>query len=239
MFVADLILYLPASRLDQTARSYFLSVDPNGKCLDVSSMRLISSMRLQLGGVLGPVAAVFYTAGFLQLFLGLQGQQGQHAGDNNSLLLPFLAAFGLTTMMVVGGGLYHGLFAWTGFLSAEFAALDDRKSPRKDSDGTRACLQRLMNCHRDYLQFVYKWSAVSALVGSLAFAVCVLRGGTIYPAWMVGLVPVMSGFLKKALNILAKTGRFDCGLVVAGGLTNLWNLSFFVAATAAAAAASN
>ena len=84
-----------------------------------------------------------------------------------------------------------------------------------------------MRLHQTYLKFVYKWAAAAGLVGSFGFAYCCVVNETAYPPYMALLAPGMSAPIKKLLR------RYSLGgLVLCGGLTNLWNLLFFCAVTA-------
>lgn len=228
MFIADLVLYYPSRREHRTARSYFELIDAAGPRLAESSMQDISDARLMLGGVLGPLAATLYAVGFSQIYFGLQ---------------PFsraasVATIGLVAMMVFGS-VYHALFAYTGFLAKAIAGkLDGGRrgksgGPAGGPDKSApAVLIDLVRVHQQYLLVVYRWAALAGLVGSGAFAWCCLqpRQQTMYPTHMALLVPAMSAPIKLMLK---RSGVG--GLVLCGGLTNLWNLAFFAAATACAA----
>jgi hypothetical protein len=206
MFIADLVLYLPSRRDQLTAAHYFKCIDPNGDALHSSSMAEIDDARLMLGGALGPIASVLYTAGYFNLYGRLRPEQGA--------LLPAAACVGLSTMMVVGG-CYHALFVFTGFIAKAF------------SEGNRAAnatLGRLLGRHRAYIWQVYRWAAAPALLGSSALALCILTRETACPRWSALLVPALSAPLKLLLR-----RRSAGGLVLCGGLTNLWNLAMFLA----------
>ena len=59
-------------------------------------MRDVSDGRLMLGGVLGPVAATLYVAGFLNIFAGLQD------GSSAAAILGSVVVLGFGLAMVVG-----------------------------------------------------------------------------------------------------------------------------------------
>eukprot|EP00933_Yihiella_yeosuensis_P048161 TRINITY_DN44200_c0_g1_i1.p1 TRINITY_DN44200_c0_g1~~TRINITY_DN44200_c0_g1_i1.p1 ORF type:complete len:262 (-),score=41.80 TRINITY_DN44200_c0_g1_i1:61-816(-) len=219
MFIADLVLYYPSRPEHRTAISYFTRIDPGAEIegLCESTMQGISNQRLMIGGVLGPVAASMYSVGFLQFFFGLQPKQ---LTNNSDLFLPAVASFSLSSCMIIGGT-YHALFAYTGFLSK---AVTDKKS---DSDQ----LRQLIDMHRTYLRQVYKWAAFAGLSGNAAFIwCCITRETATCPPWLALLAPAMSAPLKKALKRRALKQQNAGGLVICGGLTNLWNLTFFIAA---------
>jgi hypothetical protein len=227
MFAADLILYLPASKDRRSAQHYFTSIDPGSNDLSSSSMQDISDFRLMLGGVLGPLASALYSVGFLHLFFGLGGGGGPETSIH-AMCLPAAASFGCAGGMIVGG-VYHALFAYTGFLAKAIAASKKLGSLGKGDGGEPRVLHAVVGVHQAYLKFTYKFAAAHGAIGSLAFMYCVLARQTIYPAWTVLLAPAMSAPIKKVLK------RFSVGgLVLCGGLTNIWNLIFFTAATASA-----
>ena len=188
-------------------------------------MQDVSDFRLMLGGVLGPMASALYSIGFLQLFFGLGG------GPETSIratYLPATASFGCAGAMIVGGA-YHALFAYTGFLAKAVAASKKLGSLGKGDGGEPRVLHAIVGVHQAYLKFTYKFAATMGGVGSLAFLYCVFTRQTIYPTWTVLLAPAMSAPIKKVLK------RFSVGgLVLCGGLTNIWNMIFFTAATASA-----
>lgn len=209
LFAADLILYYPSKNhpQDRTAQSYFDKIDPGGSFLARSSMKEISHARVMLGGVLGPVSAVLYGVGFVGLFCGLYPDV-----DGDGWMLPLISALGFTFLMAIAA-VYHALFAYTCFLSKQIA-----KAKKDDSRG----LAELVDIHRTYLKYIYKWCAVPGALGSLAFIYCCLFTDTLFAPWTVLFAPAFSAFLKKYL----KKNNIG-GLVLCGGLTNLWNLCFF------------
>jgi len=206
LFIADIILYYPSSNpQDRTAKSYFDKIDPGGSHLAESSMKDISRERVMLGGVLGPVSAVLYCMGFVGLFFGLY---------SDGWILPLTSALGFTFLMTIGA-VYHALFAYTCFLSQQIA-----KAKKDDSKG----LEELVDIHRTYLKYIYKWCAVPGALGSLTFIYCCLFTNSLFAPWTVAFAPAFSAFLKKHLK-----KKSIGGLVLCGGLTNLWNLCFFSA----------
>merc|ERR1711907_76437 len=212
MFAADLVLYMPSKPQDRTNAMYFQRIDPGGDQLHVSCMSSVSGERLMLGGALGPLAASLYGVGFTQLFFGLNPEEG--------VILPCISAVCLATYMIVGA-VYHAIFAYTGFIAAAIATRAD----------DRVLLDLLLK-HQNYLKYMYKWAAIPCAVGSAAFIWCCFARMTIYPWPCAFFAPAMSAPLKKCM----KQGGFG-GLVLAGGLTNLWNLIFFVIVTACALSA--
>ena len=214
MFAADLVLYYPTTsdryvKQHRTAASYFATIDPGGDNLADSTMQHIGINRVMCGGVLGPVSAVFYSIGFSGLAFGLQSP------DQKGWGMPVVAAVGLSLMMTIGAA-YHTLFAYTCFLSREIA------KARKDHQQESA-LQSILSKHQNYMRYVYKWAATSGVIGSMAYIYCCLTSNTQYPRYSVFFVPVHSGPIKKML----KWQRCG-GIILCGGLSNLWNLFFFL-----------
>lgn len=219
MFVADLILYFPVTNPQhRSAASYFSTIDPGGARLAHSSMQHVSLSRVMCGGALGPVSAVFYTIGFLGLYFGLQPEDPQES----RYLLPAFAAIGHSLMMTIAA-VYHALFAYTCFLSKLIAKLEKEGADSKSRDEPRA-LYNILELHRSYLRYVYKWAGVSGMIGSIAYIYCCLVWTTVYPWYSILLAPAMSAPIKKLLK-KHNVG----GVVLCGGLTNLWNLCFFIA----------
>ncbi|CAJ1961849.1 unnamed protein product [Cylindrotheca closterium] len=208
LFVADLILYYPFNPQDRTAKSYFDKIDPGGSFLADSSMKMISRERVMLGGVLGPVSAVLYGVGFVGLFCGL------YSSDGGGWIMPLTSSLGFTFLMTVAA-VYHALFAYTSFLSQQIA------KAKKENDNGRG-LEELVDIHRTYLKYIYKWCAIPGALGSLSFIYCCLFTNCLFAPWTVLFAPAFSAFLKKHL----KRNSIG-GLVLCGGLTNLWNLCFF------------
>ena len=214
LFVADLILYYPSKKKDRTAQSYFDKIDPGGSHLAESSMKDMSHGRVMLGGVLGPVSAVLYGIGFFGIFCGLCDSS---SSPDFSWLLPLVSALGFTSLMTVAA-VYHALFAYTCFLSQQIA-----KAKKKDGN-SQELLVELVDIHRTYLKYIYKWCAFPGALGSFGYIYCCLFTNTLFASWTVLLAPAFSAFLKKYLK-----KKSIGGLVLCGGLTNLWNLCFFSA----------
>ena len=228
MFVSDLILYFPSRPSDRSTRIYFERVDPNGAELALSPMQHVADHRLMLGALVGVFAAALYVAGFLHIALVLSAD-----GTVGAAILGGTVASSFTLAMIVGS-VYHCNFYYTGALAKAFAKASKDGGGRKDGDG-QALVRLLLAKHKEYMLYLYKAAALPGLVGSLALLACIFSSHeTVYPRWMAALVPAMSVPLKL---LMKKTG---CGgLILAGGLTNLWNALFFGASTALVAASSS
>jgi len=224
MFVADLVLYFPTknnAQVHRTAASYFATVDPYGDNLANSSMQYISTSRVMFGGALGPVSALFYNIGFFGLALLSWKEQDSSSSDINQFLdwcMPTVAAFGLSLLMTLGS-VYHALFAYTCFLSKEIT-----KMKKKEEDpAEQQSLLHILQLHQKYLRYVYIWAAIPGMIGSIAHVYCCLTAkNNSPPVYSAFLVPVVAATIKKML----KRNNFG-GIILCGGLTNLWNLGFF------------
>merc|ERR1712046_18610 len=107
--------------------------------------------------------------------------------------------------MMVVGSTYHALFYYTGVIAKE--------AQRDKSPG----LIRLLSCHRAYLLYIYRWAALPGIVGSLAFVSTCLSRETKYPPWVCLFVPAWSAPMKLLLR-----SQMKGGLILCGGLTNIW-----------------
>lgn len=212
MFISDLILYLPQDPATWTSRMYYSRIDPTaGAGLLRSPMRDIPDWRLMLGGVLGPISALLYSIGFLQVIPGLHDSV-------SSYVLPAAAAAGFSGGIIVGA-VYHALFTWTGFLS---------KTAIGTSGGEAALVQDLLNRHQAYLSIVYRVAGVFWLIGAAVFTWCIVSRTTSYPRYLLIVLPPWSAILKRGIK---KLDLGSPGLLLVGGCTNLWNIVFFTVAT--------
>lgn len=223
MFVADLVLYLPNDRSQWSTAVYFARIDPGGGQLLHSPMSELGEQRMMTGGVLGPVAALLYTIGFLCVPAAVRSTD-----STLCWYASLTASFGLSGMMITGA-CYHALFTVTGLITRDESRKSVNKSGEpRDSDASgnlKQILVPLMNSHRRYLLFTYKVAAGFGAVGCGALVVCCVSSAGRLPLWLAALAPACSAPLKK---LLKKVGMGPpLGLVLAGGLTNLWNLVFF------------
>ena len=125
--------------------------------------------------------------------------------------------------MMIIGGVYHALFVYTGLIACCLQRIKHDVPRFASSCGHPVALLRQ---HQRYLAYTYRWSAASGLVGTCAFIWTCLTRPTRCPPWLVCLAPAFSAPLKLLLK-----RRLTGGLVLCGGLTNLWNLLFFLALT--------
>merc|ERR1711907_865153 len=176
------------------------------------------SMDLTLLGLAGCIGALLMFAADLVLYMPSKPQDRTNAmyfqridPGGDQLHVSCMSSVSGERLML-GGAL--------GPLAASLYGVDDR------------VLLDLLLKHQNYLKYVYKWAAIPCAVGSAAFIWCCFARMTIYPWPCAFFAPAMSAPLKKCM----KQGGFG-GLVLAGGLTNLWNLIFFVIVTACALSA--
>eukprot|EP00594_Rhizosolenia_setigera_P014342 CAMPEP_0178971254 /NCGR_PEP_ID=MMETSP0789-20121207/20144_1 /TAXON_ID=3005 /ORGANISM="Rhizosolenia setigera, Strain CCMP 1694" /LENGTH=134 /DNA_ID=CAMNT_0020658147 /DNA_START=71 /DNA_END=471 /DNA_ORIENTATION=- len=128
---------------------------------------------------------------------------------------------------------YHAVFVYTSFISKEIAKVT--KEGGEEKEIISRSLQRLIDTHRTYLKYIYKWAAIPGVIGSIVYIYAVLSYSsssssssmTTYSCTFsritVFFVPIMSGPIKMFLK-----KKSIGGLVLCGGLTNLWNLLFFL-----------
>jgi len=201
---------------------------------------------------MGPISSVFYSIGFMGVFLGLTSSSSH---DDDPMIIPAATAAICLSLMMAKGAVYHAAFAYTCFLSKEISTTmnnnkknDDGGDTDRNDGGSRssrgitadaaaAALHTILELHQSYLRYIYKWAAISCILGSVAFAYCCLAISATttgdnfgndndvvsgYPRYSVLFVPAMSAPVKKILK------RYSVGgIVLCGGLTNLWNLCYF------------
>jgi hypothetical protein len=132
MFVGDVLLYGPAA-LGEPASTYFKQVDPVASPADQlasSLMGVASSERTVAGGLLGPLAAVLYIIGSVQMllaaipFVSVHGRLQWSSNSWRHRLGWGVLACSCHCAMFVFVGTYHAAFAYTAILSrAELGSL--------------------------------------------------------------------------------------------------------------------
>lgn len=215
MFIADLVLYYPSRKSERTAKSYFDKIDPGGNALNQSTMQSIPTRRVMCGGALGPVSSVFYSIGFCGIYLGFFQQQHNNNNSESSsfyphpskiMISPFIACLGLCFMMTIASS-YHAVFVYTAFISKEIAKVTKEE---EEKEIISRSLQRLIDTHRTYLKYIYKWAAIPGVIGSIAYIYAVLSYSSsphsstmttcTFSRMTVFFVPIMSGPIKMFLK---------------------------------------
>ena len=158
--------------------------------------------RIFVGGLLGPVGAVLFLAGFWHVYLNTR-QAGRLAAK--------VTFAGLVTM-IVSGGAYHVVWV-VRMLSFKYGMSDVAGlSPFTEALGS-------------YMTLVYNVAAVPGYLVSPILAVLVLTGRSRYPRWTVLVNPG----LLMVFGLLFGTSLFlaPIGAAIAGGYINLIFCVFF------------
>jgi hypothetical protein len=162
-----------------------------------------SLVRLFAGGLLGPVGAVLYLAGFWHVYLNTRT-----AGR----ITASITLIGLSTM-IVGGGAYH--IIWVARMLAYKYGLADiaGSSPFVDA-------------FESYMTMVYYTAAIPGFLASPMLGFLVLSGRSRYPRWTVLVNPG----LLMLFGLLLGTSFFPApvGGMIYGGIINLTFCLFFV-----------
>ncbi len=158
--------------------------------------------RVFAGGLLGPVGAVLYLAGFWHVYLNTV-QAGRLAAK--------MVLIGLA-LMIVSGGAYHVLWVIR-ILSLKYGLANVAE------------LSPFTDAVESYLATVYQASAVPGYLASPILAVLVLIGRSRYPRWTVLANPG----LLMLLGLLVGPSFFPApaGAVILGGFINLIFCVFF------------
>ena len=213
MFAGDLLLYGDKG-WGESAQAYFAEVDPiasSSASLASSLMGASSRQRLIWGGLLGPLAVLFYVAGCYQMLLASGGQ------------LKGKVAFGGYVGMFVFVGCYHSQYAYTGFIA--------QAGPRGTASATS--LAGVAEAHKEYMGALKSSIKLFGAIGSLGLAaICASSRTPAYPRWML-LVSPAAWLLSVCETGLLQSLPAPYGLVVAGGSFNIAHFIFFTAATAA------
>jgi hypothetical protein len=165
----------------------------------LATMASRSDTLLIAGGVVGPIASAGYILGTLAIYLQLRERQPRVA-------LTHLVGW---SGMFLAGIAYHALYATRGFAA---------KLPEEAATASLARLEALMDT-------LYAGEASFGIVGTIAFAVAVLRGAT-YPRWTLLLLPT----LWSLASFIADKVPAPVGALVKGGWINGWFTTFFFVA---------
>lgn len=206
MFTGDLLLYGPDA-WGSPASVYFASVDPTASTaasLALSPMGNISQERAIVGGLLGPVAAILYCGGCVQMVLAAdRGLWRWLAGIGHACSFMFVAV-------------YHAAYAYTAFISS-----------------ARPSNLQLMQSHMAYMAVLKAAIKLFGVIGTAGLiAICFSRRGSVYPRWIAFFTPCAWLMITRETGLLHHLPA-PFGHVVAGGSFNICFLIFFAVATAA------
>ncbi|MEM9457717.1 MAG: DUF6796 family protein [Myxococcota bacterium] len=121
-----------------------------------------------VGALLGPIAAILYAVGTIQMWCALRPAGRGLAG--------FVCGAFVLGLMVGGGG-FHVAFAFlpVGLLAEQAGATGPE----------------VWEYLGDVLDAISATSGIPLLLGSIGFAFAVVRRDTMYPYWMVALTPML------------------------------------------------
>ena len=161
-------------------------------------MSRMDNPRLMLGGTVGPVAATFYAAGSLIFAFGLKDTHKR---------LGWTITIGWIFMFIIGGS-YHAVFPNYGFVGK----LPEEFRPEQ------------VNLVAGLVGMMYKMAFVFGLISSLLLAYVILFKKTIFPKWMILVIPT---FLTLLNPIIGPYIPHPLGAIVIGGWVNLCFVLFF------------
>ena len=150
MFCGDMILYY--DRNDFEHDGTFQPI--------IDIMKNLPAGRLMTGGLIGPVAAFLYCAGFYHIVL---------ISDASIRTIAYLS-FLLSCFGIISGGAYHSHFPYLGLLG---------------KDGQREDLEIVLGYMQKLSLILYLFEGT----GLLLLAILIAIGKTVFPRWMVLLSP--------------------------------------------------
>jgi hypothetical protein len=167
-----------------------------------------STQSLVWGGVLGPIATVFYLLGFYHIYIRLRVKSAR-------------LALIIVTSCVVGtifGGSYHAMWTIRALLIKAHPLFS---GPSLDS------YEALYGQIITYTRLFYSAAGVTWFFGGGLLLYAVLAGKSRFPRWTALVNPALIFLLSP----LAKFIPAPIGLIVVGGYINIVMCLFFVAAT--------
>lgn len=200
MFAGDMLLYYCDVSTEYFTANLGLIMSEN------------SWLRLTLGGLAGPVGAVFYACGFALAALLIDAR---HSFSR-------IAIFALFAFLIVIGGAYHAQFPQMAFhvdavLSGALPA-----SP---------IFPGAAEAPANYLiVFLYAYLGLG-LIAWLWLGALILLGRTALPRWSVVLIPYIWFWFSDVMGALPQ----PFNVIVAGGWYNICYLPFFAFITLVAA----
>ncbi|MCR4933369.1 MAG: hypothetical protein K6A29_04160 [Lachnospiraceae bacterium] len=140
----------------------------------IEIMKAVSTKRLYIGGIIGPIAASLYCAGYYHLV---------RIADAAHTKIGFVL-FIINSIGIILGGAYHSHCANLGLIGRH-----DEKS-----------LDEVIK----FLSFQKKVAFGIQAVGFIGMAVMIVLGWTILPRWMILLTPLAMVFLTPLVRKLPK-----------------------------------
>ena len=177
MFLGDMTLYYDPNDYDD--RDTINSI--------IGIMKNVSTKRLYLGGLLGPISAFIYCIGFYHIVLSCQ--------ENYLSLACFV--FLINIFGIILGGTYHIQCAYLGLLS------------RYENKGA---FDEFLKFLKLQAKIVFGIMAIA----NIGIAVVILFGFTVFPRWQVLFTPMflliltpLTGRLPKGLHMIIRGGWFN------------------------------
>jgi len=160
----------------------------------------VSMRRLLVGGIIGPIAAFLYIAGFYHVYLNIQ-----RAGRKSAIIV-----FVSSSLLMIIGGTYHAL--WTiRMLLLKFRVMDIEN------------LQPFVDAVNSYLRITRITSTIPGYVAFTLLLILVLIGKTNYRRWTI----VVNPGLLYLMTLLSSEIPGPLGAVIVGGYINLIFIVFF------------
>tara|TARA_B110001450_G_scaffold220750_1_gene216392 strand:- start:637 stop:1380 length:744 start_codon:yes stop_codon:yes gene_type:complete len=200
MFAGDLLLYAHWGEMPVVDEA-ILSLLPGRK-----AVLLATSGQLQISGVLGPIAAVFYLFGAWHLYIKL------------AFYSRFWAALTVVSFAfsIIIAGAYHALWGMYGFV-VQFA--------NEQGLASLALLEAAAN----YMNFVADTVTVPLGLACLIILVRTLLAKTDYPRWMALLNPLLLLFVGgPILDSVAINMAVPYGALTVGTYFNVVMMIFFL-----------
>ena len=177
MFLGDMILYYDPNDYDD--RDTINSI--------IGIMKNVSTKRLYLGGLLGPISAFIYCIGFYHIVLSCQ--------ENYLSLACFVFLINIFGMIL--GGSYHIQCAYLGLLS------------RYENKGA-------FDEFLKFLKFQAKMVFGTMAIANIGTTLIILFGFTVFPRWQALFTPIflltltpLAGRLPKGLHMIIRGGWFN------------------------------
>ncbi len=161
MYTGDMLLYFTTEPIQNFEEEI------------VHIMANLSSTRLILGGLLGPISAFLYMIGFYHIYLLIK--------PNHDKLAKTL--FGLLCVGIFYGGAFHSHFPLLGFISSS-------------QNGT------LLQMAEDYAILHLYFMYIPSLVAYCLLAYLIISKKTFYPVWVVLFSPIILFWLSDVMKQL-------------------------------------
>ena len=183
MFAGDMFLYFTTQPVQNFEKEL------------LSLMKRVSETRLIIGAVLGPLAAVLYCIGFLQIYFAIDEEQKK----------PRILIYILFCTGMVFGGTFHAHFYVLGMAAKH---------------NLTTFIPQLFS----FLQLFIVAYVACMMIGTLLLVYLIIKNKTVYPKWMILLMPMLLNFLVGLWNMLPQ----PLMIIITGGWFNLMYLPLFI-----------